>query len=91
MATETTCPHGGWKNMEQPNGDPGTCSCGQSGWLCGMCERDAADARTEKMVEGLALTGVLASPNIKPANIEDAARSAARHASALREREGGEG
>lgn len=36
MATEHTCPHGGWKNMKQPNGDPGTCSCGQAGYERGL-------------------------------------------------------
>lgn len=79
--------------------------CGQRGWLCDMCREDQADIRTDhlqevisdcadRLVEGLALAGLLANPNTAKLSADDiesgAPRTAARMAAALREREGGE-
>lgn len=82
MRTNHTCPHGGIVYDLHDS----EFLCGHDGQLCPMCREDRADARTRQLVEGLALAGVLASPDIKPD-----ARSALRHAAALRDLEGGDG
>lgn len=63
--------------------------CGDAGWLCDMCKRDAADSRTRQLVKGLALAGVLANPDASDLTLSDIAVSAIDVAAALRERAGG--
>lgn len=64
--------------------------CGYSGDICPACREDRADARTDRIVEGLALAWLLANYENRedcPLWVIERARN---WASALREREGGE-
>lgn len=61
--------------------------CGECGWLCDMCREDKADARTDRLVEGMALAGVLVGSRADSNRIQEARQLAAT----LCEREGGEG
>lgn len=69
MVTERACPHSGAKIISYPS-DHGEywvqepISCHEGGWLCDMCKQDRADARTQRLVEGLSLAGLLANPNV---------------------------
>lgn len=69
--------------------------CGYGGWLCDMCREDRADARTARLVEGLALAGLLGNPEIGAQAAENEGvgkellRVVLHWAAALREREGG--
>lgn len=56
MSTKHTCPHGGRKSRGRPGYD-GFDRCGELGWLCDLCKEDRADARIDRLVEGLALAG----------------------------------
>lgn len=50
MSTKHTCPHGGCYHESDASYE-----CGEDGWLCPACREDRADARTNRLVEGLAL------------------------------------
>lgn len=105
MSTEHTCLHGGWRR-EQADGYIDSVYCGECGWLCDdMCKADRADARTDRLVEGLALVAVFSIPE----NLLEAmaagdmfggdeadgrkfmANAARTYAAALRDWKGGEG
>lgn len=69
--------------------------CMERGWLCNMCREDRADARTDRLVAGLALAGLLAHPHefdgpqAGPMTPQEAIRAATDAIAALRERGGG--
>lgn len=100
MSTHT-CPHGGKTPGRFLAGNQSWVvpvqGCGEEGWLCDMCKADRADARTDRLVEGLALAGLLiqtkTSADYKsgPCNSDLMYRASLLADMLNSEREGGEG
>lgn len=95
MSEQHVCPYGGiWKSRHFINpGSSVDTACGKQGGLCDMCKRDASRENTNRLVEGLALAGLLANPEAQHATgtKRELCEHASLYAAALREREGGEG
>lgn len=99
-AGKHTCPHGGKKPGHKIAVDPAypgssrDWKCGELGWLCDMCRRDADREDTARLVEGLALAGLLAAKTGRDerskaegmSGVEFLRRAAAEFATVLRER-----
>lgn len=80
------CPHEGQTSISTRADDNLALYCGDWGWLCPACREDKADARTDRLVEGMALAGILSNPNSWGEAESDVVKWSKEHAAALRER-----
>lgn len=64
--------------------------CGDDGWLCDMCKRDAASENVYRLVEAIALAGAMANNENLEVTLPEIATQVRIALQLLREREGGE-